>query len=101
MFAHFPAAIRAGLTRSLLTHLRPGGTLIFEAFAKEQLVYQPVHGSGGPQQADMLYAILEVLAECPGITFGTLEEVEVTLDEEPLHRGLAKVVRGVGVNGEA
>ena len=97
VFAHFPAPIRATLTRSLLDHLRPAGTVIFEAFAKEQLAYQPVHGSGGPQQAEMLYSIAEVQAEFPGIAFSTLDEVEVSLDEGPYHRGLAKVVRAVGL----
>lgn len=101
VFAHFPAAIRAGLTRSLLGHLRPGGTVIFEAFAKEQLVYQPVHGSGGPQQADMLYSPAEVQAEFAGVEFDVLETVEVTLDEGPYHRGLAKVVRAVGTKTPA
>ena len=99
VFAHFPAAVRAGLCGRLLTHLRSGGSLIFEAFAKDQLLYQKQHGSGGPQQADMLYSSNEVRVEFPGVDFSALEEVEVRLDEGPFHRGLAKVVRGVGVLG--
>ena len=97
VFAHFPAPIRAALTCKLLTYLRTGGTVIFEAFAKEQLRYQPLHNSGGPQQADMLYSVDEVRAEFPGIEFKQLEEVEVELHEGAFHRGLARVVRGVGV----
>jgi hypothetical protein len=96
-FAHFAAPVRASLTADLLGHLEPGGTVLFEAFAKEQLRYQPVHGSGGPQQADMLYTVEEVRAEMLGISWRVLEEAEVRLDEGRFHQGLAKVVRGVGV----
>jgi len=98
-YAHFAVAVRAPLTAALLGHLRPGGTVLFEAFAKEQLKYQPVHNSGGRREADMLYTVDELRAEMPGITFTVLEEVEVCLDEGPGHQGLAKVVRGVGVKG--
>jgi len=97
VYAHFPAAVRATLTQQLLAHVRPGGAVIFEAFAVEQLRYQPVQGSGGPQQADMLYTLDQVRAEFAGVDFTTLEEVEVLLHEGAHHHGLAKVVRGVGV----
>jgi hypothetical protein len=96
-FAHFAAPLRATLTSALLGHLRPGATLLFEAFAKEQLKYQSMHASGGPQQADMLYSVDEVRAEMPGLTFSVLEEVELRLDEGRFHQGLAKVVRGLGI----
>jgi hypothetical protein len=97
VFAHFPAAIRASLTGDLLTYLRPGGSVIFEAFAKAQLSYQAIHQSGGPQQVDMLYSVDEVRAEFPGIEFLRLDELEVQLHEGPFHHGLARVVRGFGV----
>ena len=97
VFAHFPAAIRASLTGELLTYLRPGGSVIFEAFAKAQLSYQAIHQSGGPQQVDMLYSVEEVRAEFPGVEFHRLEEVEVELREGAFHHGLARVVRGFGV----
>ncbi len=96
-FAHFPSAVRASLTTAIMQHLRPGGAVVFEAFAKEQLKYQPVHGSGGPQEAAMLYTIEEANAEFAGVDFHVLEEVEVQLNEGSYHQGLAKVVRGSGV----
>ncbi|MEZ4755504.1 MAG: class I SAM-dependent methyltransferase [Flavobacteriales bacterium] len=99
VFTHFPTEIRARLCGRLLTHLRPGGSMIFEAFAKEQLWYQQHHQSGGPQLADMLFSVDEVRSELPGVAFSVLEEVEVRLDEGPFHQGLAKVVRGAGVRG--
>ena len=97
VFAHFPAASRASLTGDLLTYLRPGGRVIFEAFAKPQLSYQPIHNSGGPQQLDMLYSVEEVRVEFPGVEFLHLEEVEVELHEGAFHHGLAKVVQGLGM----
>ncbi len=96
-FAHFPSAVRASLNAAIMQHLRPGAAVVFEAFAKEQLKYQPVHGSGGPQEAAMLYTVEEVRAEFAGVDFHVLEEVEVHLNEGSYHQGLAKVVRGSGV----
>ena len=96
VFAHFTPPHRAALVARLTGHLHRGGTLIFEAFAKAQLDYQAEHGSGGPQQADMLYSMEEVRAEFPDIAFEQLEEVELLLNEGRFHSGLARVVRAVG-----
>lgn len=95
-FAHFAADRRAALTAALLGHVRPGGHVLLEAFAKAQLRYQQAHGSGGPQQPDMLYTVDEARAELPGVDWAVLEEVETRLDEGPYHQGLAMVVRGAG-----
>lgn len=97
IYAHVEASVRNRFNAGVAELLRPGGTLIFEAFAVEQLAYQPVHNSGGPRQADMLFTVDAVRGEFPEIAFSVLKEEEVTLHEGGGHEGLAKVVRGLGV----
>lgn len=97
IYAHVEAQERERFNATAEELLRPGGTFIFEAFSVGQLAYQPVHNSGGPRQADMLFTVDAVRREFPAIAFSVLKEEEVTLHEGRGHEGLAKVVRGLGV----
>ena len=92
VFAHFPKSIRKQYHEKLLTYLKPGGMVIFEAFAKEQLNYN----SGGPKQIEMLFSEEEIHDEFPNIDFIKLETVETHLDEGPYHQGNGKVVHFIG-----
>ena len=96
IYAHFPPTIRAAYNQRITTLLKPGGTLIFEAFSKQQLTYQPTHQSGGPKDAAMLFAEDDILAEFPGLHIDILTTEEVTLNEGTYHQGLASVVRFIG-----
>jgi len=49
VYAHFPYEIRKKYHQKLVSFLKPNGSIIFEAFGKEQLNYT----SGGPKQLDM------------------------------------------------
>jgi SAM-dependent methyltransferase len=91
-YAHFPEEIRKQANQQLLTFLRPNGTVIFEAFSKNQLG-KP---SGGPKNAAMLFSIDEIKEEFEGLRFKTLEETSIQLDEGEFHQGEASVVRFVG-----
>ncbi len=91
IFAHFPPLYQSPIAE----FLRPGGTLILEGFAKEQIEYQKKYNSGGPKKVEMLFDTKELAAEFSHLNILLLEELEVTLDEGPYHSGLAKVVRMV------
>src|SRR5438105_13182551 len=39
IYAHFPADVKSGYHKTLITYLRPGGVVIFEAFSKKHLDY--------------------------------------------------------------
>lgn len=89
IFVHLPDGLRQQVHHAVIRALKPGGILILEAFTLKQLT----RASGGPKTADMLYTS-EMLQD----DFKLLSSVEtyetlVTLDEGPLHQGLAEVVR--------
>ena len=92
IFAHFPAKIRKEAHIKLLELLKPSGSILFEAFGKEQLNYT----SGGPKDIDMLFSEEEVKNEFPAISFDSLSTEKIVLDEGPFHQGEGVVVRFIG-----
>ena len=92
VYAHFPYETRKKYLKKLVSFLKPNGTIIFEAFGKEQLNFQ----SGGPKQLDMLFSEEEIRNEFPGLNFSYLATVETTLNEGPYHQGKGNVVRFIG-----
>jgi len=97
IYAHFPADVKLVYNQKILSFLKRGGTLIFEAFSKRQLDYQKTHRSGGPSDINMLYSIEEVKNAFPGVDFLTIEEREIYLEEGMNHSGLGSVVRALGI----
>lgn len=89
IYAHFKPLYESPIT----AYLKPGGYLILEGFAKEQIEYQKIHQSGGPKHPDMLYSVEQIQQDFQSLTIHYLEEVEVELREGAYHEGLAKVVR--------
>lgn len=92
IFAHFPIAIRKEAHKRLIKLLKPNGTILFEAFTKEQLNYN----SGGPKEQEMLFSEIEIKEEFQHITFEFIETKIVKLDEGPYHQGDACVIRFIG-----
>lgn len=97
IFAHFPAAIKSSMHAALDKLLRPGGTLILEAFSKNHLAYQARNpGVGGPKDIAQLYSLDEIEADFSNYERLQLVEQEAELDEGKFHQGTASVVRFVG-----
>jgi|OpeIllAssembly_1097287.scaffolds.fasta_scaffold54232_3 hypothetical protein len=92
VFLHLPPPLRATVHARAAAALAPGGLVVLEAFTPRQLA----HSSGGPRQEDMLYDPATMRGDFPGVEWDVLEEAEVDLDEGPLHRGRAALVRGLG-----
>lgn len=98
VYCHLHATLRRSAHRHLLSLLRPGGQLVLEAFAPQQLG----RPSGGPQDTDMLYALADVRADFePHMAWSTAWEGEVPLDEGPGHQGMGWVSRLAGVKAAA
>lgn len=93
IFVHLPPDQRLLLSRMMIGALRPGGTLIIEAFSKNQLRYS----SGGPRDAALLLSSQELANEFNGLKINYLAEEEVVFDEGPLHQGKAAVIKMVAV----
>jgi SAM-dependent methyltransferase len=92
VFVHLPPHLRTVVHTRAAAALAPGGVVLVEAFTPRQLAFT----SGGPKQADMLYDPTGIRDDFPGVRWEALEEVEVDLDEGPLHQGRAAIVRGLG-----
>jgi len=93
IYAHFPSNIRQAIHRKAIQWLKPGGSIILEAFNPTQLNKR----SGGPKDISMLYTqeMLAVDFEVLKLTLHTTETIE--LQEGKLHQGLANVIRLIGV----
>lgn len=92
-YSHFPEDIRKTAHKKMVQLLKKGGVIIFEGFAKGQLKYN----SGGPKNVAMLFSIEDVKNEFEGLDFKILEEKTIELSEGNYHKGIAEVVRFVGV----
>lgn len=93
IFAHFPKDIRNQAHKRLLTFLKPGGKIIFEAYSKEQLE----NNSDGPKNIEMLFSEKEIKEEFPNIVFEQFEKKTIHLNEGKYHQGEASVIRFLAV----
>lgn len=89
IYAHVPAEQRRAYYQQCVAWLKPGGTLIFEGFSKQQLG----KNSGGPKNEAMLFALEELKEELAGLKFDYAEELDIQLNEGAYHTGIGSVVR--------
>ena len=89
IFAHFPDAIRSNIHHKMVTWLKPGGTLVLEAFNPLQLNNK----SGGPKSIDMLYTKDMLNADFSALQINYIKDVEIELSEGDFHKGRAEVIR--------
>ena len=97
IYAHFPADKKSAYHQALATYLRPGGTIIFEAFSKRHLDYSRASPKvGGPKDLAMLFSTDELAADFPDFDIIQLAGQEVELREGAFHQGTGSVIRLVG-----
>lgn len=89
IFVHMHYAGRKEYTDKLISYLKPGGTLILEAFSKNQIG----NDSGGPKDINMLFTKEELKADFAHLDIIELAEAKTDLSEGTFHRGSADVVR--------
>ncbi len=92
IYVHLPETIRHSFHREIYQSIKPGGFLVLEAYAKEQLQYD----SGGPKDPAMLYDAPTLCQDFPFLHLISCEQKELELDEGPFHQGKAAVLRIVG-----
>jgi hypothetical protein len=93
IYAHFPQNIRAELHKKALTWLKPGGTLMLEAFNPKQLG----KSSGGPKDLSMLYDLEMMVDDFKDLEKLVIETKSLNLSEGKFHEGEAEIIRVVGV----
>jgi SAM-dependent methyltransferase len=89
IFVHLPEALRKRVHQSAIKALKPGGTLILEAFTINQLT----RNSGGPRNPELLFTADQIKADFINLSEVEIQEAQVILDEGPLHQGLADVIQ--------
>jgi len=89
IYAHFDDSIRASIHNKLIDLVKPGGTILFEAFNKDQIQYP----SGGPKKLAMLFDIEEVKNKFNNCDFSFLTSEIIELSEGEFHQGKGAVIR--------
>jgi len=92
LYVHLPEELRHRFHTEIYKSIKPGGFLVFEAFAKEQLEFS----SGGPREAALLYDAPSICRDFPFLHQLSCAQKEVVLDEGPFHQGKAAVLRLTG-----
>lgn len=89
IYVHLPPAMRRNFHQQIVNAIRPGGFLILEAFAKEQLA----NDSGGPRDPEMLYDAPALCTDFQFLHQISCEQKEITLKEGDYHKGKASILR--------
>jgi len=92
IFAHMNPLKRTDYHRKLLSYLKPGGTLILEAFSKKQIENK----TGGPRNVEMLFSAEELRSDFTIFSELIVSETNITLDEGTFHQGKASVIHLAG-----
>jgi cyclopropane fatty-acyl-phospholipid synthase-like methyltransferase len=88
IFVHMPSQMRRRVHQKLVRSLKPGGTLLLQAFSKKQLPFS----SGGPKDIDMLFDRESLKTDFAALQLSVLEETTTVLHESRLHEGEAQVI---------
>ncbi len=92
IYAHVTPTFRRSFHEQVYKSIRPGGFLVMEAFAKEQLQFS----SGGPKEENMLYDAPTLCDDFPFLHLIECGQKEIILEEGPFHQGPAAVLRMIG-----
>ena len=78
--------------QKLMRFVKPGGTVLFEAFSKKQIK----NITGGPPRLEMLFSKEELEGDFAGLSERKIWEDEVFLNEGKGHVGKSDVIRLIG-----
>lgn len=92
IFAHFDEEEREVVHQKVIDALKPGGLIIIEAYAKEQIGKK----SGGPQAVELLYSLEDFVNDFISLDFEIFSKEIIELTEGDAHKGEAVVIRFVG-----
>jgi 2-polyprenyl-3-methyl-5-hydroxy-6-metoxy-1,4-benzoquinol methylase len=89
IFVHLPAELRAAVHRRVAAWLKPGGALVLEAYAPDQIG----RGTGGPRNPSLLASLPAILAELDGLEIEHQAALVRNVSEGLFHTGEASVVQ--------
>ena len=97
IYAHFPPVIRTSLHKTLGKLLKKGGTVILEAYSKDQIDHLIRNeNAGGPKNIDLLYSPDEIRSDFNNYDIEELYKTEEMLNEGIFHNGIGSLIRFVG-----
>lgn len=91
VFAHPSPDKRKMLHQQAVEALKPGGTILLEAFHEDQIT--KTHISGGPKNKEMIYSEAMLQQDFAKLQIEKLEVVRTELEEGKYHHGEAYVIR--------
>ena len=97
IFAHFSGNEKQDYLKQLSSFLKPGGTVIFEAYSKSHVKFKLADpGVGGPADVQILYSTAELEEAFQGFEVIQLKEEDLEIREGSFHGGMSSVVRFIG-----
>ncbi len=98
IYAHFPGRVKISCYKNLVSYLKKGAFVIFEAFSKKHIEYQAKNPKvGGPKDLSTLFSLEEVQEIFSNFSILELKEEETSLEEGSYHVGLGSVIRFIGI----
>lgn len=91
IFVHLPADLRAAVHQRIGIWLKPGGLLVLEAYAPDQIA----RGTGGPKDPARLASLDVILSELRGLEIEHQAALVRNVSEGQFHTGDASVVQVV------
>lgn len=91
IFTHMPAGKRKEWHSKLISFLKPGGMIILQGFAKEQIS----KNSGGPKDLTMLFSKDELLDDFRVLNCEFIQQEMTLLNEGEFHQGEASVINAI------
>lgn len=89
IYVHLEPAVRLNFFAQCVRSLKPGGKILLEGFATDQLKFQ----SGGPKEKSMLYTITLLQELFGSLQVELIKQEDILLQEGEFHKGPASVVR--------
>jgi cyclopropane fatty-acyl-phospholipid synthase-like methyltransferase len=91
-YAHVGDGNRSKYHKRMVDYLKPGGTIILEAFSKNQIN----NNTGGPKNVEFLYSIEELKQDFSGLSFIKITELQTEIYEGKYHSGMSDIIRLTG-----
>lgn len=92
IFVHLPPALRRAVHRRIVKWLKPGGVVVLEAYAPEQLP----RATGGPKDPEMLVPLETLMDDFAGLTLEHRAATLRSVIEGRHHSGESAVVQIIG-----
>jgi SAM-dependent methyltransferase len=89
VYAHIMDGNRTNYHQKLLNYLKPEGTIILEAFSKEQIG----NNTGGPPKIEFLYSKEELSTDFSHLQNLAISTHRIELNEGKFHNGVSDIIR--------